>query len=528
METEAMFFLTTLFKKEVYMNLPFTQSLTVQYEAMLSQAGSDLSILFIDEKDIQNKQILSAEIKKIDEKFGGTIAALVSLGDFEGKWLQSNISLSAKSEFSKRVVLIGGGKKTDYTPARARQLGIKAAELTLSSKANKVNLICTSSMTNSPEQIAQTRIGFGMGVYKYPNSNMTAENKSKLETPIQLSVVHEMANSVENVKQAEAIHKSINICRLLQDGPPNVVTPKYVAENIFIEAKTLGLNIEVYGAQKLKEMGFGAMMAVAGGSANEPQLVVIEYKPEKYNKTLAFVGKGLTMDTGGYSIKTPSTSQEGMKYDMSGAAVTLSSILAIAKLKLPVHVYAVGALCENMIDAHAYRVGDVLTSYSGKTIEIINTDAEGRIVLCDALHYAAKDLKADYIVEYSTLTGAMIISLGHVGAGVFATNSDLEKVVLNASEKTGERTHALPIWDEVADEMKGTISDLQNIGTQQRAAGSMAAAAFLKEFVKEVPFAHIDIAGVADNNKAVGYTQKGGSGWGIQLSIEIAREISKI
>lgn len=508
------------------MNLPSLKPFNANYAANLPETGEDLAIILIDENDIKDKQILSQNIKDLDSKFGGTIANLIALGDFEGKWLQSSVSLAADQKVAKRILLIGAGKKVDYVPARARQLGIKASEINNNLKAQKVLFVCSSTLTNNAEQISQCRVGFGMGLYKYPNSNMTAEDKAKCEIAVNVTFVHSAAANQEENKKSEFINESLNICRLLQDGPPNIVTPKYVAENISAEAKKHGLNVQVFGAQKLREMGFGAMMAVAGGSANEPQLVVLEYKPEKFTKTLAFVGKGLTMDTGGYSIKTPSTNQEGMKYDMSGAAVSLSALLAIAKLKLPIHVYAVGALCENMIDAHSYRVNDVLTSYSGKTIEIIDTDAEGRIVLSDALHYAAKDLKADYIVEYSTLTGAMIIALGHVGAGVFAFDSSLEKVVLNASEKTGERTHPMPIWDEVADEMKGTISDLVNVGSTRRAAGSMAAAAFLKEFVNDVPYAHIDIAGVADNNKAIGYPQKGGVGYGVQLSVEIARLLS--
>ena len=216
-----------------------------------------------------------------------------------------------------------------------------------------------------------------------------------------------------------------------------------------------------------------------------------------------------------------------MKYDMSGSAVTLSSILAIAKLQLPVRVFAIGALCENMIDAHAYRVGDVLTSYSGKTIEVLNTDAEGRIVLSDALHYAAKDLKPDYIVEFSTLTGAMITTFGHIGAGVFAFDKELEKIVMEASDATGERAYPLPIWDEVADDTKGSISDLANIGNTRGSAGSMVAAAFLNEFVNDIPFVHIDIAGVANDNQSIGYPKKQSAGYGVQLVTEIAKILSK-
>lgn len=508
-------------------SLPFTKPIHVSHASSAPQKNADLAVVFVDEGHITKAQLAQNIATTLDTQFGGSVSSLVSLGDFEAKWLQSSATLCPTQTVAKRVVLVGAGKKIDRKPARARQLGLKAAELALSFKARNVVVLGASSLLESNEQWVQTRLGFGMGVYKYPNSNMTTEAKQELETPVSVTFVSPLPGCDEALKEADVLHSSIHLCRLLQDGPPNVVNPKYVSEHISTEAKKLGLNVNVFGAQKLREMGFGAMMAVAGGSANEPQFVVVEYKPEKYTKTLAFVGKGLTMDTGGYSLKSPSTFQEGMKYDMSGAAVSLTSVLAIARLKLPIHVYAVGALCENMVDAHSYRVGDVLTSYSGKTIEVIDTDAEGRIVLSDALHYAAKDLKADHIVEYSTLTGAMIIALGHVGAGLFAFNPELEKVVTESAEQTGERVFPMPVWEEVVDDVKGTISDVCNIGATRRSAGSMAAAAFLNEFVNNVPYAHIDIAGVADNNQAIGYPRKMGTAFGVQLSVEIAKRMSR-
>lgn len=505
------------------MTLPQIKPLVIESANSMSSFGADLVCLIVDETAIEKGQLKSSDLKSLDPQFAGTISSLVSLGDFDGKWLQSSVSLASDQKIGKRIALIGAGKKGDYKPARARGIGIKAADLALSLKAQKVVFVGTSSLLEDKDLMAQARIGFGLGIYKYPNSNMKAEAKEELQKPMHVTFVNLKQDCKDTLEKSEIIHSSLNTCRLLQDGAPNIVTPKYVADHISEEAKKLGLTVQVFGAQKLREMGFGAMMAVAGGSSHEPQFVVVEYKPEKFEKTVAFVGKGLTMDTGGYSLKAPSTFQEGMKYDMSGAAVSLSSILAIAKLKLPVHVYAVAALCENMVDANSYRVGDILTSYSGKTIEVIDTDAEGRIVLSDALHYTAKDLKPDYIVEYSTLTGAIIIALGSIGAGVFAFDPALEKVVLDAAETTGERVYPFPVWEEIADDIKGTISDVCNIGATRRAAGSMAAAAFLKEFVNDVPYAHIDIAGVAEDNKSIGYPRKISSGYGVQLSVEIAK-----
>ncbi|KAB8029045.1 M17 family metallopeptidase [Fluviispira multicolorata] len=509
------------------MSLPKIKPLEFKYKTSIENTNADLSIIIIDENDIEKGILKSQELIKLDTQFGGTIQKLISFGDFEGKWLQSSVSITENQKISKRIAIIGAGKKQDIKPSRARQIGIKSAEISLSLKAHQVIFLPYSTLISSNELISQSHIGFNLGIYKYPNSNSTPQTLSEREQPINVTYISNLSGCNDELINAEFINNSINTCRLLQDGPPNIATPKYVAENISEQAKKLNLNVQIWGAQKLKEMGFNAMMAVAGGSAQEPQFIIVEYKPEKFNKTIAYVGKGLTMDTGGYSLKYPSTYQEGMKYDMSGSAVALSSIIAIAQQKLPVHVYAIGALCENMIDALSYRVGDILTGYSGKTIEIINTDAEGRLVLSDALHYAAKDLKPDYIIEYSTLTGAMITAFGHVGAGVFAFDKELENIVIKSAEETGERAYPLPVWEEVADDTKGRISDLLNLGKTPGCAGSMLAAAFLREFTEDIPFVHIDIAGVSNKNQAIGYPSKGSSGYGVQLSVQIAKKVSE-
>jgi leucyl aminopeptidase len=361
-------------------------------------------------------------------------------------------------------------------------------------------------------------------VFKYPAQNPKPEQLEKLEKPVSFTVVGPLHG--EDLKKVQSLTVAMEDMRLLQDGPPNIVNPKYVADFAVEKAAKYGVKTEVFGAAKLRSMGFNAMMAVAGGSANEPQLIVCEYTPAKYDRTIAFVGKGLTMDTGGYSLK-PSNSMVGMKYDMSGSAVVLNSIMAIAEQKLPIRVIAVGAMVENMVDAHAYRVGDVIKTLSGKTIEIFNTDAEGRVVLSDALFHTATTFKPDVIFEYSTLTGAMVVSLGHVGAGVFPFHDDsLGDLVKKASDNTGEKVWVLPTWEEYADDVKGTLADVNNVQTTAGSAGSATSAQFLKEFVDGKPFVHIDIAGVADANQGIGYPRKTGSGYGVQLSCELARLIS--
>lgn len=507
--------------------LPPVKPVGVAAVSTLANQSADVVVVVVDEADLEQGKLKSSELQTLDTQLGGAIAALAGLKDFEGKWLSTAVTLCPVNTIAKRVVLVGGGKKADEKPARARQIGLKIAEEAARFKAAKVSISGTSTFLSSPELVAQMALGLRMGTYKYPNSNMSAEVRKELETAVEFKFAGLHSNCDSQLKQAGVVADSIETCRLLQDAPPNVATPAFVASIMSEKARAAGLSVQVYGGEKLRQMGFGAMMAVAGGSSNDAQFVVVEYAPTHAKKSVAFVGKGLTMDTGGYSIKTPSTHQVGMKYDMSGAAVALNAVVAIAKLQLPIRVFGVAALCENMIDAHAYRVGDVLTTYNGKTIEVLNTDAEGRIVLSDALAYTAKDLKPDTIIEYSTLTGAMISALGHLGAGIFAFNSDaLEKTIVTAAQQVGERVWPMPTWDEIGEDVKGTIADVNNIGATAGAAGSSVGAMFLKEFVENKPYCHIDIAGVANGNMSVGFPRKISSGFGVQLSVEIARALS--
>lgn len=510
------------------MGLPQIKKFNAKITDQIENASSDLLIVLVGENEIQKKQIKSGFLSYLDNICDGIISQLLSFENFTGKWLETTYSLIPQQKIGKRIALIGTGSKTDLSQARVREMGVQSAYLARKLKSNDVFCIPSSQLVLSLNDFQDyILLGFNLGLYKFHNTNMSDDIKKELKNTLKFTLYSK--EKLQFSKSSHLVNDSINFCRLLQDGSPNIVNPKFVSSSIktALTGKK-NVKVSVLGKKKLEEMGFNAMLAVAGGSAEEPQLVVVEYKPKKYDKTLAFVGKGLTMDTGGYSLKTPSTYQEGMKYDMSGAAIVLSAISAIAELELPIHVYAVGALCENMVDAHAYRVGDILTSYSGKTIEVLNTDAEGRVVLSDALYYTSNDLKADYIIEYSTLTGAMISALGHTGAGLFSHNKELIDVALQACHKTGDKAHPLPMWEEICDDIKGTISDVCNINLTRGAAGSITAAAFLNHFVKEVPYLHIDVAGVADNIKAIGYArQKGSSGYGVQLSVEIAKILSE-
>ncbi len=510
------------------MPIPMLKQVQLQYKPSLAQLGTDLLAVFVDEESLESGQIKSPQLAEIDKSLGGLIGDLVKLGDFSGKWMQTSLSIVQKSDVAKRLLLIGAGKKTDRSPARAREFGIKVGEYALDRKIRTVALCSASQHTKDLQNLAQAGLGVSLGLYKYPAINQTPESKAEFETPCQTTLVSETKVPQELLNEVASLISSTNFCRYLQDSPPNIATPKRVAELASERAQGLGLKVTVRGRAELEKLGFNAMLAVGSGSAHEPQFVVVEYTPANYKKTVAFVGKGLTMDTGGYSIKTPSTNQVGMQYDMSGAAIVLSSVLTIAEQKLPIRVFALAALVENMVDAHAYRVNDVIQTYSGKTVEIRNTDAEGRVVLCDALSFAAREIKPDCIFEYSTLTGAMIVALGNYGAGIFSFPDDsAAKIVGTASEASGERVWQLPVWEESISDIKTSpVADLTNIGATAGSAGSMVAAAYLFEFVESIPFAHIDIAGVANGNASIGHPRKTGSGYGVQLSYTIAKNLA--
>lgn len=507
------------------MTLPRTRQVDYSQTDSLAGVQADLLVLVVDEDLIRDNALVSNELSQLDSQLGGVVTTLARTGVFEAKWQQLIHTLTGKEKPARQLLLLGAGNKRTNPIARARQLGITAVAETEKLKAKTIAVASVSTLIGDAHGWEQFLIGFRSGAYKYPKPNLDDKERAELETRLKLTAVV-AAGTAPDLTKVRSLGDAMEFCRVLQDSPPNLCTPAWVADHAAEKARALGLDVQVWDRAQLERAGFHSMLSVASGSVNDPRFVVIDYKPKSYTKTLALVGKGLTMDTGGYSLKPPE-SQRGMKYDMSGAAITLSSVMAIAQLQLPIRVLGIGALCENMVDAKSYRVDDVIHSYAGKTIEVKNTDAEGRLVLADALAYTAAEYQPDAILEYSTLTGAMVVALGHFGAGVFSFPDDtLGRALDESAAAVGEPLWLLPTWEEVNEEIKGTISDLCNIGVTPRAAGSIVAAMFLKEFVGSTPFAHIDVAGVAADNMATGYPRKGSAGYGIQLAVEHARRMA--
>jgi leucyl aminopeptidase len=326
------------------------------------------------------------------------------------------------------------------------------------------------------------------------------------------------------VVRTQTIAESANYARDIANLPGNVVFPSVLADYALELAKEDGLKCSVLGKSALEDSKFGGLLAVGGGSAREPQLIVLEYSgnPAMDAPPIALVGKAITFDSGGISIK-PSDKMDEMKFDKCGGVAVLGAMRAVARLRLPLHVIGVIAAAENMPSATSYRPGDIVTSYRGLdkrgvTIEVLNTDAEGRIVLGDALAYA-RERKPQAIIDFATLTGACVVALGTYAAGLFGNNDSLLEQIRAAGERTGERVWPLPLWQPYKDKIKSDVADHKNTGGRE--GGASTAAAFLARYVGDTPWAHLDIAGTAWTTEERAYMAKGATGFGVRLILDV-------
>ena len=323
-----------------------------------------------------------------------------------------------------------------------------------------------------------------------------------------LEGLDDLVNSA--IKEAKIIVEGIFLARDLVNERAIVMTPKKLASITKEELEAVGVQVDVFGKEKIEELGMEAFLAVAEGSEEEPQFIVMTWKGGAENdETIGLVGKGLTYDSGGYSLK-PSASMDTMYCDMGGAGSVIGAMKSIAKSNLKKNVVAVVAACENLISGRAYKPGDIINTMAGKTIEVLNTDAEGRLTLADALWYTATVVKADKIVDVATLTGACVVALGGVTTGAISNNDDFMAELKTASELAGEHVWQLPSHDEYREAFKGSFADLANIA--QGGAGTITAGLFLEEFVNDIPWVHLDIAGTAYLSKGRGYLPKGATG----------------
>jgi leucyl aminopeptidase len=456
------------------------------------------------------------------------ITGLFEAKDFNGKAKQSLLTYPRGAIPAQRLLLVGLGKRDverdPLTPDSVREAAARAVRRAKELQVATFTLGIDGGVPLEPELAAQAFAeGIELGVYRYwqYRTNLSEEEKFKVEKVTVFTSAEREQAIRAGFETGWTVARGVMLVRDLVNCPPYLMTPAKLADEATAVGTRLGLKMTVLNEAQLVEQGFGGVMAVGKGSDNEPRFVVMEYGTAGTNTpTICLVGKGITFDSGGLSLK-PADAMETMKNDMSGAAAVIGTMQVAAELKLPLHVVGIFSAAENMPSGEAYRPGDIVTTLSGKTIEILNTDAEGRVVLSDALFYAQR-YKPAAIVELSTLTGAMIIALGEHVTGLMATDQGLADKLSRAGDATAERVWQLPLWDEYHQMVKSEVADLKNMAG--RAAGSLTAGAFLAAFAGDYPFAHLDIAGTAWAEKETKpYEPQGGTGVGVRLVTEFLK-----
>jgi leucyl aminopeptidase len=418
----------------------------------------------------------------------------------------------------KRALVVGLGDRDEFEPERARVAGAIAVRSAGSLEAS--SLAIAGPDAPDPTTLATAAIeGAILASYRFDRFKSKKEDEDGRLDEIALIGDGALAEAVETARVGA---EAENFARELQDLPSNVVTPSYLAGRAkAIAEEHSTVTCEVMGREQIKERGMGGLTAVSQGTAEEPQLIVLRYRGGG-EETLGLVGKGVTFDTGGISIK-PAASMHEMRMDMSGAAAVLEAVSAIARLEVPIEVLAVIPSTENMPSGTAVKPGDIITQLNGKTVEVNNTDAEGRLILADALAYAV-ELGADRIVDLATLTGAVLIALGSTYAALISNDDAFAAQVTAAAERTGELAWRLPLHPEYKELTKGTAADLTN-ASAKRKAGTIYAGSFLEEFVDGKPWVHLDIAGTAwDVGRE--YVGKGPTGFGVRLLVDLARSLA--
>ncbi len=462
----------------------------------------------------ENETTLTDELTRFNEKIGGTLAELIEEAEFEGKSGSSAVTRIGGNSPIGKLILIGLGKADELS---ANTLRLGAATLARLGKKEKVKTLGINfPVVNNDPAATSAAIAEGIILSLHQDNRFKSEPEdkpSKLETVDILGV----GAQSEAIEQSQTIASGVILARELVAAPANVVTPVTFAETAQELAQNYGLEIEIFGQEECKQRKMGAFLGVAQASDLPPQFIHLTYKPQGTPKRkLAIVGKTLTFDSGGLNLKGAGSGIETMKMDMGGGGATLGAAQVIAQLKPDVEVHFICAATENMISGKAMHPGDILTASNDKTIEVNNTDAEGRLTLADALVFA-EQLEVDAIVDLATLTGACIVALGDNISGLWSTDETLIEEIKTASEAAGEKFWVMPMEEKYFEGLKSPIADMKNTGP--RAGGAITAALFLKQFIKETPWAHLDIAGPVWADKENGVNNAGATGFPVRTLV---------
>ncbi len=470
--------------------------------------------------------------KLLDGVSNGGLSGSAKGESFEGKTGQSLMFWAAGAVTAKRILVLGGGPKAELQLAQLRDVGAIAAQQAGKVGAESLALVAPTVGTNrEPMALQMLMEGALMGTYKFARYLTGADARKPLSLKT-FGIITDLRGAKPKVAQSKVVRTAIEraqvissaVCRArdLINEPAGFMTPAQLA----IEAESIAkkhkstLSITVLGPKKCEELGMGMFLAVGKGSDQEVRLIHMIYRPaKKAKKKIALIGKGVTFDSGGYSLK-PSNAMEDMKVDMSGAAAVISAMDAIAVLGSEHEVHAIAACCENLVSGRAYKLGDVLPSMDGTTVEINNTDAEGRLTLGDAITYARTKIQPDEMFDFATLTGACMVALGPSTAGVFSDDEGLCRAWLAAAERAGEDMWRLPLNPRLRDQLKSNIADMRNTG--DRFGGAITAGLFLKTFARDTPWVHVDIAGPASISAARPSQPRGGTGFVVASIVEYA------
>jgi leucyl aminopeptidase len=465
-------------------------------------------------------------LKDLDKLTGGLIASVIKSEEFsgkEGEIVLLHVAPKGRVKAS-RILLVGVGEKTDYQAPQVAILAGTAARYLRKLNAKSFALVPRSD-TEARETAAQAMQGVITGQFELDKYKTQDKNEKSVDL---FAVCVEGANEKElkaGLTRGEIIGESINFTRDLSNEPPNILTPTEMAKRAQAMARATGLTCEILDEKQMEKLGMGSLMSVSIGSEQPAKLIILKYEPKKSTgkkgELLALVGKGITFDTGGISIK-PAEGMDAMKYDMTGGGTVIGTMRAIGLLKPSVPVLGVVAAVENMPDGKATRPSDVVTAMNGKTVEILNTDAEGRLILADAVAYAEQQ-GATRIVDMATLTGAVIIALGDHNTAVLGNDDELVRDIIDCGKEVGENFWQLPIGKEYSRAIKSDIADIKNIGGGRK-AGTIIGAVFIQEFIDKAKWAHLDIAGTAWADDTKPHQSKGPTGIAIRTLLRMVEK----
>ena len=477
----------------------------VQLSRDVKLSKVDHLFVFLTEKP--RKLDLPPAVRSIVEK-------VIDRSRFEGR---ADESITILPEEPRKLTLIGLGKPESMSIRQLRAAIYTTGKIARKQRDRRIAVI---PGTPDVERLRIAAVALAHADYRYDDYK-TKEDDKRID--ISATIISDLGDLDDLEQEVIAISSGLRTVRDLGNAPANVVTPTRLAERASEVAKEVGVKCTVYERRDIEKMKMGGLIAVNRGSDEEPRFVVMEYSPRKARKHVALVGKGITFDSGGISIK-PAEKMEEMKFDMCGAAAVIGTMEAAAKLELPVKITGAIPSTENLPSGSAYKPGEIITMMNGKTVEIVNTDAEGRMILGDALHYTS-NLKPDHLIDFATLTGACVVALGGEAAGLFSTDDELAQKLIECGERVGERLWRLPAWDEYKDLIRSEWADMKNSGG--RLGGAITAAVFLKEFVTCPSWAHLDIAGTAYTDAETPREQKGATGAGVRVTLEFLESLSR-